>query len=206
MNKRKIAIVNSIFPYGSTGRICFDMSNYFLNAGFNVNCFYGEGHKNKNHSFLNKFSKIWNVFLTRIDDRAGLHASKATRKMILQIRRFSPDIVIVHNLHAYYLNIKIFLEYLSSSKTPAIFVFHDCWNFTGHCAYFSYANCNKWKDNCNRCPNLKDYPASLFKDNSFCNFKLKKELFGRIQNKVIVTSPSARYLLQYSLQDQANNR
>lgn len=37
---------------------------------------------------------------------------------------------------------------------------HDCWTFTGHCAYFDYSDCNKWQTECKQCPNLRDYPVT----------------------------------------------
>jgi glycosyltransferase involved in cell wall biosynthesis len=64
---------------------------------------------------------------------------------------------------------------------------HDCWAYTGHCSYYTYAKCNKWETHCNHCPQLNKYPKSLGYDNSFSNFDLKKDAFNGIKNLTIVT-------------------
>lgn len=64
---------------------------------------------------------------------------------------------------------------------------HDCWAFTGHCAYFDYANCYKWETHCQKCPEKKSYPKSAFLDNSYDNFEKKKELFTGLKNMTLVT-------------------
>ena len=47
-----------------------------------------------------------------------------------------------------------------------VWTLHDCWTYTGHCAYFSNIGCEKWKTQCFRCPLKYSYPKSLFFDNS----------------------------------------
>ena len=65
---------------------------------------------------------------------------------------------------------------------------HDCWAFTGHCTHFTYPKCDKWKkEECSDCPRKKDYPASVFIDNSGKEIKNKKKLFTGIKNLTIVT-------------------
>ena len=63
---------------------------------------------------------------------------------------------------------------------------HDCWSFTGHCTHFDYIGCEKWQTECSVCPQKREYPASLFLDNSLHNFKKKKELFTSIPNLTLV--------------------
>lgn len=64
---------------------------------------------------------------------------------------------------------------------------HDCWAFTGHCAYFDYAGCEKWKKGCYNCPNRLNYPRSLFFDKSRELYSRKKALFQDIKNMQIIT-------------------
>ena len=67
-----------------------------------------------------------------------------------------------------------------------IWTCHDCWAFTGHCCYFDYNGCNKWKELCHNCPQKKEYPKSFIFDSSKKNFILKKELFPKLQDLTIV--------------------
>lgn len=64
---------------------------------------------------------------------------------------------------------------------------HDCWAFTGHCSHFDFVGCEKWKTGCHHCPQKKNYPKSLFLDQSKRNWEEKKRLFTSISNMTIVT-------------------
>jgi glycosyltransferase involved in cell wall biosynthesis len=64
---------------------------------------------------------------------------------------------------------------------------HDCWTFTGHCAYFTACGCEKWKTRCEQCTQTKDYPSSVFADNSIWNYEKKKELFTGARNLMLIT-------------------
>ena len=66
---------------------------------------------------------------------------------------------------------------------------HDCWTFTGHCAYFDFSGCDKWKTGCNHCPSLRDYPKTFAPiDPSSWNYKMKKKLFAPLN--ITFVSPS----------------
>ena len=107
--------------------------------------------------------------------------------MIEYINEISPDIIQLHNLHGYYLNISILLNYLAVKNIPVVWTFHDCWPMTGHCSHFDFIGCEKWKTICFNCPQKKEYPASYGFDRSRKNFILKKKLFTSINNLTIVT-------------------
>ena len=74
-----------------------------------------------------------------------------------------------------------------STQIPVVWTFHDCWSVTGHCCHFDYVGCEKWKKECNHCPQLKEYPASFIIDRSRKNYLLKKELFTSVPNLTIVS-------------------
>jgi len=83
----------------------------------------------------------------------------------------------LHNIHGYYINIELLFKYLREANKPVVWTLHDCWPFTGHCAYFDYVDCQNWKIECHNCPQRRSYPESLLVDNSKRNYKRKKELF-----------------------------
>ena len=61
---------------------------------------------------------------------------------------------------------------------PIVWTLHDCWTFTGHCAYFDFVQCEKWKQGCKNCAQYRNtYPYALFKDASEKNYERKKEAF-----------------------------
>lgn len=125
--------------------------------------------------------------LTRITDRAGFYSKRATIKLIEDIKAYDPDIIHLHNLHGYYINIEILFNYLAEAGKPVVWTLHDCWAFTGHCAYFDFVGCQKWKSHCEACPNKGEYPKSLLLDRSYHNFEDKRRLFTSVRDMTIIT-------------------
>lgn len=128
-----------------------------------------------------------NAVLARIFDNDGFNAKYATKQLINQIKAYNPDVIQIHNLHGYFINIELLFDYIRSSNIPVVWTLHDCWSLTGHCAYFSFVNCNKWKEQCFNCPQRKEYPSSILLDRSIKNYKDKEKCFSGIKNMVIVT-------------------
>ncbi len=187
----KVFQINSVLN-GSTGKIARGIYEIAKQNGTEGRIAYSRGPVIENPDFI-KFGSAFGVylhgFLARIFDSSGLHSRFATRKLIKEIDKFNPDIIHLHNLHGYYLNYKALLRYIKTKKIKTVWTLHDCWGFTGHCAYFDMAGCDKWKDCCYKCPNKQAYPQSLVFDNSKKNHKIKKELLGDL-DLLTVVAPS----------------
>lgn len=186
----KVIQINSVCGKGSTGKIAVDIYNHLINKGDECLIAFGRGTAPENvNSF--RFNTDFGVKLhgavSRINDRQGFLSTAATKKLTEKIISYNPDIIHLHNIHGYYLNVKVLFEFLAKYNKPVVWTLHDCWAFTGHCAYFSYADCNRWIDGCYNCPLKKSYPASIFLDNSKLNYSQKKILFNSIKNLHIVT-------------------
>jgi glycosyltransferase involved in cell wall biosynthesis len=134
----------------------------------------------------NNWDVTWHGVETRILDRHGFASKDATRKLVEQIQIIKPNIIHLHNIHGYYLNFEILFNYLKSAKIPVVWTLHDCWPITGHCTYFSFIECNKWKTHCEKCPQKKEYPSSYWVDNSYNNFKFKQKIFTSVENMTII--------------------
>lgn len=180
--------INSVVNTGSTGRIAEDIGNYVINQGWNSYIAYGRKAQNS-HSLLIKIGNDWDIIKhgiqTRLWDKQGLGSYQATRKFIEQIKQIHPDLIHLHNLHGYYINIELLFDYLQQTHIPLVWTLHDCWTFTGHCAFFEYVGCDKWKTECFQCKQKNKYPASL-SDRSRKNFQLKKNIFTRLSNLSLV--------------------
>lgn len=205
----KILQINSTCGFGSTGRIAVDILNTVCeNGGEGLIC-YGRGtapsgvpsYKIGSETLV----KIHGV-LSRVTDRQGFYSTNATKALVRKIEEYGPDVIHLHNIHGYYLDIRVLFDYLKKCGKPIVWTLHDCWAFTGHCAYFTVAGCDKWKTGCNNCPSKKEYPQSLVLDNSEKNYNEKKELFTGLKNVTLVT-PSiwlselvkASFLREYSV-------
>lgn len=189
---KKLLIINVNANSGSTGRIAEEIGQTAIDNGYETYFAYGRIARESKCNII-KIGNSLNVKFHGVEsllfDNHGFSSRLATKKFICEIERIKPDIINIHNLHGYYINVKILFEYLSKINIPVVWTFHDCWPFTGHCSHFMRFNCNKWKTGCFSCPNSKGYPKSMFLDNSKNNYKRKKKLFTKI-NKMTIVSPS----------------
>ncbi|MFZ7942500.1 glycosyltransferase family 4 protein [Neobacillus sp. 19] len=186
----KVLQINSVCGVGSTGRITTDIDKLLKDQGHESYIAYGRGSAINCDTAIrigNDIDNYLHVAKTRVFDEHGLGSVKATEDFIKKIEEVNPDVIHLHNIHGYYINIEILFDYLKSAIKPVVWTLHDCWAFTGHCAYFDYANCNKWETGCHNCPQKQSYPASLFIDNSKSNYKRKKEIFSEVKNMTIIT-------------------
>ena len=187
----KVLQINSVCGVGSTGRIVTDIDSKLRKNNIESYFAYGRDTSVNNDHTLRIGSKLdcyVHAGLTRLFDTHVLWGSwRATSNFIKQIKNINPDIIHLHNLHGYYINIKILFDYLKDTGKPVVWTLHDCWSFTGHCAHFTYIQCDKWREECHKCPQKKSYPASIFIDNSKRNYHLKKEIFNSLKNMTIVT-------------------
>lgn len=186
----KLLQINTVINSGSTGRIAEEIGLKVMEQGGESFIAFGRKGERPSQSHKMQIGTDWDVkwhgIATRLFDRHGFVSAKATKKLIEDIKLIQPDIIHLHNLHGYYLNIELLFNYLSRVNTPVVWTLHDCWAFTGHCTHFSYVDCNKWKVQCEKCPQKKEYPASFWMDNSFKNYQLKKALFTSVKNMTIV--------------------
>ncbi|MDD3771855.1 MAG: glycosyltransferase [Weeksellaceae bacterium] len=185
----KVLQINSIANTGSTGRIAEDIGRILLEN--NHESFIGFGrYARPSASKLIKIGSSFDLIIhgikSRIFDLHGFGSSLATKQFIKEIEKINPDIIHLHVLHGYYLNVEILFRYLKKVEKPILWTFHDCWSFTGHCSHFDFVNCYRWEKECFSCPNKKGYPASLIVDNSKANFNRKKSLFQEVKNISIV--------------------
>lgn len=184
----KVLQIN-IFGNLSTGRIAVDLYR-------TLNC---EGHEGviaysrntiaddvQSFKFGTKLSVYCDVALTRLIGKAGFYSRNVTKKLIEFIEEYDPDIVHLHNIHGYYINIDMLFNYLKNTKRKVVWTLHDCWSFTGHCCNFEATDCDKWKTGCSGCHHIYMYPAS-FRDNSAKNYEAKRKLFCSIDDMVLVT-------------------
>ena len=186
----KVLQINSTCGFGSTGRIAVDILNTVIeNDGEGLIC-YGRGEAPcgvPSYKIGSEMLVRVHGVLSRVTDRQGFYSTNATKTLVQKIEEYDPDIIHLHNIHGYYLDIRVLFDYLKKCGKPIVWTLHDCWAFTGHCAHFTAVGCEKWKTGCNSCPSKKEYPQSLVLDNSEKNYNEKKELFTGLQNVTLVT-------------------
>jgi putative colanic acid biosynthesis glycosyltransferase len=185
----RILLIDVNYKNSSTGKLVFDLKNGIINSGHEAFVAYGRGKKTKDKDVFKfgiTFETYIDALLTRITGLVGYFSLFSTYRLINYIKKTKPDLIHIHEIHAYFLNIPIFLKYLAKkSNIKLIWTFHSEFMYTGKCGYS--LSCEKWKSNCNRCPLLKDYPKTLFFDFTNFMFNHKKKLINNLKNLTIVT-------------------
>ncbi len=181
----KVLQINSVCGIRSTGRICTDIAEVLEQQGHTCKIAYGrEVVPEKYKKYAVRIGNELNVKIdgikTRLLDNAGLNSAQSTKRFINWVKEYDPDIIHLHNLHGYYINIRVLFNFLKSFGKPVLWTLHDCWPFTGHCAYYDYTKCDKWKTACSDCAHSDRYPKSILLDRSKKNYQQKKELFNSI--------------------------
>lgn len=185
----KILQIASEVNIGSVGKIAEQIGHCILEEGWKSHIAYGREISTTQSEIFpigDKLDILKHVLYTRLTDRHGFNSRKVTQNLIKKIEVLQPDIIHLHHLHGYFINIKILFEFLQTFNKPVIWTFHDCWSFTGHCSGYEHIGCEKWKTECHSCPQINSYPKSWFIDNSKKNFQEKKRLFNLLQNLTIV--------------------
>lgn len=147
---------------------------------------YGRGEvisTKKNYKFAYKPEIYLHGAITRLTGFEGIGSYFSTKKLIKYIERNNIDLIHLHNLHGYYLNLS-FVNYLKNNNFPIVWTFHDPWPFTGSCAYIS--ECSRWEIGCGKCPH-KDYYPENYIDRSHAMWEKKRNLFSLGWDPIIVT-------------------
>lgn len=185
----KLLQVNITANWGSHGRIAEDIGQLAISHGWESYLAYGRT-ANPCKSHLVRIGSMmderWHGFQSRLFDNHGLASVSATRNFLRSVDEIKPDIVHLHNIHGYYLNYPLLFQYLSRLDVPVVWTLHDCWSVTGHCAFFTYEGCEKWKSGCHHCECKYKYPQSLFFSRSEKNYIQKQQSFTSLRNLTIV--------------------
>lgn len=181
---------------GSTGHIMLNISKLLQKEGELVRTFSAVLYKKKqsvlpeppaNHSYFgSRYESYLHRVLAQLTGLNGVFSYFGTRKLIRECKKFNPDIIHLHNLHAFCINLPMLFRYIKNNNIPVVWTLHDCWSFTGHCPHFIMANCDKWKTECHHCPQLSVYPKSRV-ENTRMAHRLKKKWFLGVENMTLVT-------------------
>lgn len=185
----KILFINTVCN-GSTGTICKNLYKAAEKKGFECYIAFGRGKAPEGFNTIRIGKKIdiySHVIKARLFDASGFGSKRATKEFIKEIEKFKPDIIHLHNIHGYYINIEILFNYLRKHpEIKKIWTLHDCWTFTGHCPHFEYEKCVQWKTECKICKRIKEYPKA-FIDRCQRNFNIKRKILTDIKNMILIT-------------------
>lgn len=188
----KILQINTVYGRGSVGRIMADLYNLSNDAGNQSYVAFSrtnvpDGIGKFGYRIANNIDLMTHVALNILLDKGGFGSKKATEEFLKWVDNICPDVIHLHNIHGFYMQIELLFDYIKEHDIKVIWTLHDCWPLTGHCAHFDYLHCNRWKDGCHNCPqHITSYPYSIV-DNSKQNWRRKKKAYTGVKNLTIVT-------------------
>lgn len=187
------------YSNGWADSIIFNKHRELQAQGHESWVFWARG-KHEQDSYMRKIASCLDVgldvFLTRLDGRPGFHSKRVTRRLLRRLDEINPDVVHLHLLLGYYINIEMLFEWLYQHRCKVIWTLHDCWAFTGHCIYFTCAGCTQWLTHCAasaHCPQKGEYPKSWFAGDGSVrqNYDEKKRLFTLLpRDRLSLVTPS----------------
>ncbi len=206
----RLLLINSVCGTGSTGRICEQIAREYEKNGHDARIAYGrrsgdepnEAEAKYGHRIGNDMDIRFHGIATRLYDLHGFASKHATREFLKWADDYNPDVIWLHNIHGYYINIELLFDWIKARQhheikrnapaakaktTRVIWTLHDCWSFTGHCSHFTSVGCDRWKKGCHHCPQKHAYPGSLGFDRSKQNWLAKRHLFTGVQDMTIIT-------------------
>ena len=170
------------FYNGSTGSIMRALHDKLTARGVDSYCFWGRRHgaiDGHMRCCATKPEVYWHGVMTRLFDRMGFYSKRDTAKLLARLDEIDPDVVHLHNIHGYWVNIEMLFGWLAKHRCQVRWTLHDCWALTGHCAYLE------------PCPQLDTYPKTISKANCARNFEEKRRIFtGVPSERMTLITPS----------------
>lgn len=174
------------FYNGSTGSIMRGLHDKLTARGVDSYCFWGRRHGTIDGHMrccATKPEVYWHGAMTRLFDRMGFYSKRDTAKLLARLDEIDPDVVHLHNIHGYWVNIEMLFGWLAKHRCQVRWTLHDCWALTGHCAHFTYVKCAQWRSRCaylEPCPQLDTYPKTISKANCARNYEDKRRIFTSV--------------------------
>lgn len=174
----KVAQIDVNYNFSSTGKIVVDLVAGLQELGHDTMALYGRGPK-AGEANAHKISTAPEVYFhalcTRVSGLTDGYSPMATRRVIAHLEAFAPDVVHLHDIHGYFVNIGELVDYLKQKRIPTVWTFHSEFMYTGKCGHA--LDCTKWQTECGSCPDLRGYPKSWFFDFTTRMHRQKRVMF-----------------------------
>lgn len=177
----KILQVNCVYRKGSTGKIVHDIHTELQKRGFESTVCYGRGEviKEKNvHKFCTEAEANVSHLIAELGGLQYGSAYVATWRLEQIIKNECPDIVHLHCINGFCVNIFHLLRFLAKHKVKTVVTHHAEFYYTGNCGYSLY--CEKWmkKEGCHACQDLRGATYSRTIDNTHRSWRLMRKAFA----------------------------
>lgn len=192
MKEKKTILSINTFNIGSTGNIMLKITERAREHGYTavVACPKSRDNLRKQveeQIFIgNRLSRNIHIWLAKITGYNGCFSYISTLRFLKKVKEINPDIIHLHNIHGWYINIPMLFRYIKKNDIQIVWTLHDCWAFTGQCPHFTMAKCERWKNGCYKCKTYREYPAA-YVDRTKTMWKLKKKWFLGVKEMTLIT-------------------
>ena len=187
--KERVLLIDVNCKFSSTGKIVYNLFKGLKEDGREAAICYGRGDEIHEEGIY-KFGLDWetniHAGLARITGYNGCFSPLSTKRLIAYIEEFQPDVIHIHELHAYFVNIKPLLEYIKKRKIKVVWTFHCEYMYTGKCGH-AYS-CTNFMHGCGKCPAVYEYPKSLFIDRTKQMFSMKRKAMNGLDVEIVAPS------------------
>lgn len=185
----KVMQINVVYKKGSTGKIVYDIHNQLIRNNYESVIYYGRGGvvQEENvykvcHEIIMKAQSL----RSRITGYAYSGCYLSTKNLIKAIVKERPDVVHLHCLNGYFVNIYKLLEFLKQNKIKTVLTLHAEFMYTAGCGHS--LDCEKWKTGCGHCPEInKERPKTWIFDRSEQEWRMMKKAYNSFDNIIIVS-------------------
>ena len=187
----KILQINVRYNYGSTGKITADIHNGVLKSGWESVVLFGRKDQSTDPCIRRVCSEFYakaNNLRSRIDGYMYGGCFFSTNKIIAEIKKENPDVVHLHCINGYFVNIYRLVEWLKRKNIKTVLTLHAEFMYTANCSHSM--ECDKWQHGCGNCPNHKKATKSMFWDRTAQSFEKMRKAFEGFNDNLTVVSVS----------------
>lgn len=188
----KVMQVNCVYGKGSTGKIVEELHHGLLDCGVESLVCYGRGKQVREAGVWKVSTELYskaNHLLSRFSGQMYGGCRWSTWRLIRRIRREKPDLVHLHCINGYFVNLYDLVRWLKTRGVKTVLTLHAEFPYTANCGYG--LDCEKWRTGCGKCPRLRQETESVFLDGTARSFARMQRAFAGFEKdlKVAAVSP-----------------
>ncbi len=198
----KVIQINVLYQRGSTGFIVEQIHSYLYTNGYESKVAYGrkkiKNEDSNSYKFCYEIEAAINKVLNRLGCLSYSDHTYSTHRLCRFIESEKPDVVHLHCINGYCVDIYKLLEFLSSNKIPTIVTHHAEFFYTANCGHAF--ECMQFTKNfgCVGCPNLKKSTGSIIRDNAAQSWLKMKKAFNSFDSDKLIFTAVSPWLLNRS--------
>ena len=184
----KILQINCVYNKGSTGKIVCDIHEELQQKSIESVVCYGRGKRQREKNVYKTCGEIyakWQNLFSRFSGLMYGGCVFSTNRLISRIKKEKPDVVHLHCINGYFVNIYRLVEWLKKQNIKTVLTLHAEFMYTANCGHA--LECESWKTGCGKCTRRRAVTKSLFVDGTHSSWLKMKKAFDGFENLTVVS-------------------